>query len=471
MSRFRKAITRYRRKRILQYLQKMDPEKVETISDKRVMKTFRRAVRVSPAYRKLLESGNLDPDSIKTVAQFRDQVPVTDKQNYFQPYSFEELLGENTKGMKLAMTSSGYSGTFAYGFVGGQALRTAHLGVDLTLDYWFGISEKRTFLINCAPMGVHVETSLPLAEVSVRSDMALALLKKVSPAYEQTVIAGDPYFLKKLVEEGTEAGIPWEKLGVSLITAQDWLPESLRGYLSTLLEIEKYPASGRAIYATMGMTELGLNVFHESAQTVQIRKRIMEDPEFRGEILGSQSVAVPNVFHYYPFRTYIETRDPDQVSEFLFSVSDPLGILPVMRYSTGDKGIRISYSKIRSLLGNNSPLLPDLKLPLGILYGRTTNTIEYKERSFSLEMVKEGLFSDHHIAACVTGLVGFGMKDKTPVIRVHLGDSVQLTKAFPDELSAAVNRYLPLELDVEIIRYPDATSAIDLNYEKKLILR
>jgi phenylacetate-CoA ligase len=318
-------------------------------------------------------------------------------------------------------------------------------------------------------MGVHVETTLPLAETSVRSDMAIALLKKVSPNYDQTIIGGDPYFLKKLIEEGDEKGIHWEKLQVSLITAQDWLPESLRTYLASQIGIDPENPGSRGIYATMGMTELGLNVFHETKYTVGIRKAILKDRELRDLLNQSDMPAAPCIFHYYPFRTYIESVKDKRQQELIFTVTDPKKILPIIRYRTGDAGTIISYNQFKKVITPKYPsLLPDLKLPIGMLYGRTKNRIIFRDQCLYVEDIKEGLFSDHEVASNVTGLIKVQIdKDKITVL-VHLKDKVQNDINFKNKIRSAMHKYLTCEIEMRIIPYYEFLDAIELNYEKKL---
>ena len=80
-------------------------------------------------------------------------------------------------------------------------------------------------------MGVKIHTSLPLAETSVRSDMALAIIKKITRYFDQLLVVGDPYFIKRLVEEGIEEKIDWTKLNSSFIFGEDWFSESFRTYI------------------------------------------------------------------------------------------------------------------------------------------------------------------------------------------------------------------------------------------------
>lgn len=464
-----RLIQQYKRKQILKYLQNSSPEKFESVGEKKLYRIIQNAYKTSPAFRNIFDKANVDPHKITSLEDFKTHIPVTNKANYFEKYSYEQLLGRQGRIMKNAMSSSGFTGTFAYGFSSEKAVRNSRLGVDTTLDYWFDISNKKTFLINCAPMGVHVETSLPLAETSVRSDMAIALLKKVSPAFDQTIIVGDPYFLKKIIEEGDEQGVNWEKLQVSLIAAQDWLPESLRVYMASQIGINTYNNGERGIFATMGMTELGLNVFHESKYTIRIRRTIIKDMDLRNQICGSDTAVAPCIFHYYPFLTFIESLGNEDQQELIFTATDPKGILSIIRYSTGDTGKTISYNQLKSILTpKHQSILPDLKLPVGILYGRTKNRLIYGNKFLHVNDLKEGLFCDHEVASNVTGLLKLEEKQDNMSVLVHLKNGIQPDQNLKKKIHSAIHTYLPFEIRVKLMRYGEFPGAVELNYEKKL---
>jgi phenylacetate-CoA ligase len=464
-----KRLQKFRRKQIIKYLRNTSPEKFESIAEKKLYKTIHKAAKDSPAYKSIVDEKKAELKRVKTLEDFKHIVPITNKLNYFERYTFEQLLGHNEKKMKSAMSSSGYTGTFAYGFVSENAIKNSRLGVDTTFDYWFDISKKRTFLINCAPMGVHVETSLPLAETSVRSDMAIALLKKVSPAFDQTIIGGDPYFLKKLIEEGDEKGINWEKLQVSLITAQDWLPESLRTYLASRIGINPDNSGIRGIYATMGMTELGLNVFHESKYTIGIRRAILKDMELRNLLFQSDMRAAPCIFHYYPFRTYIESIKNKEQDELIFTVTDLKNILPIIRYNTGDAGKIMSYNQLKTVLTPKYPIfIPDLKLPIGILYGRIKNQIIFRNQFLHIEDIKEGLFSDSEVGSKVTGLIKIQSNKDKIYVMVHLKNGILNDTNLKKKIRNAIHTYLLFEVEIQLISYNEFPDAIELNYERKM---
>ena len=463
------GIKKYKRHKVLKILRNTSSEKFENTALKKLLKSLRQSYKISPAYRDIINKRNIRISDIKDLSEFKSKVPVLNKDNYFNQYSYSELLGENCNKMKLAMSSSGFSGNFAFGFSSEKSLKSGQLGVDTTLDYWFDISNKKTFLINCAPMGVHVETSIPLAETSVRSDMALSLLKKISPSYDQTIIAGDPHFLKKLIEEGDEQKINWKKLHVSLITAQDWLPESLRTYLANRLGIDIDSNDDRGIFATMGMTELGLNVFHESKYSVAIRRTIIHDKKLRKLFLHSGMGFSPYFFHYYPFRTYIESIKTDDQEELLFSVTDKKSILPVLRYATGDSGKVFKYENFSKLLQNSYPqFIPDLKLPVAIMSGRTKSRIQFANKFLSIEDIKEKLYLDYEFASSITGLLMIKPLKNRLQLSIQLKDKVKKTSILEGKISHIMYDHFPNEIEVKLLNYYEQLKGLELNYEKKL---
>ena len=459
----------YRQQKAIHYLKSSSPEKIEKLSESGLIESFHNLVSISPAYRDILQKHNIKSEKIRHISDLRTVVPILNKDNFFQHYTIDQMLGENLGDIKLAMASSGYSGTFAFGFLSQENLNKSKYGIDTTLEYWFKISQKRTFLINCMPMGLHADTTLPIAETSVRSDVALAIIKNISKVYEQTIIAGDPYFLKKLIEEGCSDGIDWKKLNISFVTGQDWLPESLRTYLLELIDLDAETEKERGFFATMGMTELGLNVFHESRSTVKLRRTVLKDHSLKALLSPGTMKTCPIFFHYYPFRTFIETIDLNGREEFLFSITDPRSMLPLIRYSTGDAGRIIKYRDMQSLLAKKYPeLIPDLKLPLGMMFGRLKNQLKYEDHDIYLEDIREGLFSEKDVASCVTGLIRLIYDKDKPHVEVQLKEAIRNSKNLEERIKKAIHSFLPVEVYVNILSCHEFPGGTELNYERKL---
>jgi phenylacetate-CoA ligase len=340
--------------------------------------------------------------------------------------------------------------------------------VDTALDLLFNTARKKTFLINCTPMGVHIETSLPLAETSVRSDMAIAMLKKVSGYYDQTIIIGDPFFLKKLVEESCEAGILWKKLGVSLVMGQDWFPETLRTYLAGLMEMDPEATTDRKILATMGLTELGLNIFHETPETVKIRRMAQRDAELRHQLFGTQKTACGYLFHYYPMRFFVEEHNDGSL---LFTTLSKSAVIPLIRYDSGDCGKLVSYNDLVQLLSRFrlEYLNPRLKLPLATMTGRVTNFQQWGNYKIYPEDLKLGLYEVEDAARQTTGYFILSSQQEIPVIDIQLKPGLAPSAGLSNLFSDAFQRYVKPELAIKLHRYNDFPYGMELNYEKKFL--
>jgi phenylacetate-CoA ligase len=460
-------VNNLKRKRIKRYLTLSKPDALIKGLPYQVLSSFRHAARNCPAYHKILDSHGIIAESINTLDEFKQKVPVIDKNSFFSAFPFIEITGKkNFDNIRYVMASSGFSGKFAYGVDLKKNSKNSSFFVDTALDLFFKTSKRKTFLINCTPMGVHVETSLPLAETSVRSDMVLALLNRVSPYYEQTIIIGDPYFLKKTIEEGCETGINWKKLNVSLVLGQDWFPESLRSYLGSLMEIDLDKDTDRLIIATMGLTELGLNVFHESPETIKIRRYAQANATFHEKLFRTNSKASGFLFHYYPMRFYIEENHQGLLA---FTTLSKSVSIPLIRYTSGDCGHPFSYSGLTELLSDFhiEHLSPLLKLPLSTITGRAGNYMQIKDKIICPEDLKLGLYENFEIASRITGHFVLVAENNIPIVHIQLKPSIKPELTLNNVIKNAIAKYTDADIIIKSYTYSEYPYAMELNYERK----
>jgi phenylacetate-CoA ligase len=372
--------------------------------------------------------------------------------------------------MKLAMSSSGFSGVFSFGINTPKNYRDTAKSIDTALDYVFDISHKKTFLVNCIPMGVKVTTSLKIAETSVRPDMALALIKKFSPKFDQTLIVSDPHFLKKIVEDGTQEGIDWKKRSVSLVSGEDWFSESFRSYLAGLLGLDLDKPHGRLIGATMGIAELDLNLFHESFCSIQIRRAAQQNEQLRTALFGPGTKICPILFHYYPHRMFLEALPEGSADkELVFSMLSPNMLIPLMRYNSKDRGDIISYNKIKEILNRagRKDLIPELKLPLVWVGGRKNRFMEIRGKKITPEEIKQGLYEDFQAASETTGY--FRLNKEKQTLEIQLKRDVAINGDLINRFKKALLKYSDVDIPIEIYRYAEFPYAMELDYEKKFL--
>ena len=449
----------FRRKQLIKFLSTVDPSLLEKKGEVLALRSFQNAARSVPYYKKLLHSRGVEPKSIKTINDFR-KLPILDKK-IFQECEITDLtLNGSIKNAKNVLTSSGFSGIFSFGVNLPQNLENTARLIDTVLDYGLRIGDKKALGINCLPMGVRIRSNLmTLAEVGVREDMALALIRRFHKYFKQIVVFGEAFFLKHLVEEGINAGILWKELGVSLVIGGDGFPESYRNYMGGLLGIshDKLPMA-RIIISSLGIAEIDLNLFHETPETILIRRLAEKNEEFKKELFGKDTDTVPMLFQYYPHRTFLETVNEELI---ITTTYEPCAI-PLIRYNTGDRGKIIPYQIIQDLLQRyqRESLLPQLKLPLVMVQSRHSDAP--KENRLG-NLTRHLIFSDPEVAKRLTGYFIITRENKIPT--VHL----QLEKYYSTAEGAhEIRQRLAIpNADIKIVPYYEMREALTLNYEKK----
>jgi len=462
-------INKIQRKKTISFLRSVNPARLEEYSQKLLLAAFKRAATRVPAYKQILKEHNVDYRTITDVESFKKLVPVINKLDVFPRFEIEELCIDGTiKDMKLAMSSSGFSGVYSFGINTHLNYKNIAKSIDTALDYVFDISNKKTFLVSCIPMGVKVHTSLQLSENSVRSDMALAIIKKFSPKFEQTLIVSDPHFLKKLVEEGNEQKIPWKKLNISLISGEDWFSESFRAYLAHLIDVDLDNPQGRFVGATMGIAELDLNLFHESLYTINIRRKIQADAKLKKTLFGEDTKAAPILFHYYPHRIFLEALPENAKSkELVFSMLSQTMLIPLLRYNSQDTGWIFSYNQMSETLKEYGyqGLIPDLKLPLVAVGGRKDRFLEVMGNRVYPEEIKQGLYEDFEAASLTTGYFKLNPDGKN--IQIQLKKGIAITEDLKNKFKKALMKYVSADLPVVLYHYQDFPYSMELDYERK----
>lgn len=464
LSRFSNKIAlRYeqrRRREFLRLLKTADPDFFENIGEKSALLTFKSTAKRVPYYRTLLESCGIDWRSVNNMDDFR-RLPILDKKIFHTAEISDLSLDGKFPKAKNILTSSGFSGIFSFGVNLQKNIENTARLIDTVLDFVLEVGNKKTLLINCLPMGVKVHTNvMVLAETSVREDMALAVVQKFHPYFEQIIIVGEAFFIKNLIEEGLEANINWKNLQVSLILGEDSFPESYRTYMGTLIGVQPDERNlDRIIGSSLGIAEIDLNLFHETPDTIRIRRFAEANPDFRKSLFGQETEISPMLFHYYPHRTYLET---DQNGDIIITTNFTPAAIPLIRYNTGDSGKIISYRTIEEILKKfgKTELKPDLKLPLVAVRGRH---LESPENFRVTEKVRHLIFADPEIAKRVTGYFKINSAQNQLTVAIQLKKKYSTTS---DKNTIAERLILP-QATIHVLEYYEFHEALTLNYEKK----
>ncbi len=456
-------VGKWRRRRQLAALARVSGPRLLELGERRALGAFRRAAARVPAYQELLAEGGVSPGDIRTLADLTERCPVLTKETTFGRFSLHQLCQPGALDqLATVVTSSGHGGRLAFGLSTWAQAGRGRRDIDLALEHAFAVDSYRTLLINCLPMGVRFSSDVvTVAEVSVREDMALALASNFGPYYDQIILVGDPLFLKRLSDTARDQGIDWGAMRVNVVIGEEPFGENFRGYLAARLGVDLESGSGGLIGSSMGVGELGLNLFHETRETIALRRRAARDPALARLLFGSAELsgAPPMLFVYNPLRVFVETLGADADADgggfgrLTVTLVEGSAPLPLVRYQTGDLARRVAVD----------PGAESLALPLIAVAGAEADRLPDGR---TVTDYKDALYIDHEVADALSGAFRLEWGEGGP--RLHL--QLRQGAAEAADLRARLGQLLPGELAPEaLVVWPFETFpfGMTLDYERK----
>ncbi|NPU86577.1 MAG: hypothetical protein HPY65_19050 [Syntrophaceae bacterium] len=432
--------------------------------EKYLLKVFHKYASATPAYTKLLKEKGIDPSSITSVDAFKKLVPIIDKFETFIKY--EDRISNlcvdgNYDDVVAILSSSGYSGRFSYGLISKEEDKSGRNILDLYLDQRFQISKRRTLLINCLPMGVKVPSErTAVGDISVRPDMAVALVRSFGKDFDQIIMVGENTFMKHTLEYGIEKGINWPDLNVRIIVGEESFPETYRTYIASLIGKDIDHTDEVIIGSSMGISEIGLSVFQESIDTIKIRRKMDAQPELRRKYFGDVKFT-PMLFNYIPMVVYVEEHknEKDDFPEFVFTPLSLKRKLPLIRYNSHDKGTHVyPGDDLKKNIKSN--------LPMVAIFGRGDHIVVEGTRIY-VEGVKEMIYGDIAFASKVTGnfLLPPGTHPQKPVpLRIQMKQGVTASPQLKSDAEALIGNHYGDLLRVELADYKE----MPIDFERKI---
>jgi phenylacetate-CoA ligase len=423
----------------------------------------------SSAYQELLREHGLTIPLGRTEALAT--LPVLTKENTFARFPIESLARPiQVQELADVLTSSGRgSHVFGLRIADREQYEASSFDIDLGLQDAFAVDSKPTLLVNCLPMGVIFRSeAVAVANVSVREDMACAILRHLGPRFEQTLVCSDPLFIKRLLDHGNSVGIDWRALNTSVILGEEMLAEAQREYIALKMGIDLDGPDARTILSSFGVGELGLNLLFETRETIRLRRAMRHNAQI-WRLLGAGSTdgSVPSVFCFNPLRCFVEVIEPgpDGYGELCFTMTDRRAGIPLPRYTTGDVGKLVSSSDIDQasrLIGLGAAPW----LPVVMVKGRAKDR---KAGMPSVESVKESLYSDSTAAERLTGAFriadGRGEKFRLVVQTLTREDADDLRLAAA--VKASLDRLPDGPFDLELCSTSNSPWACAIDYERK----
>ena len=431
-----------------------------------VISAFQRAARRVPAYRHILEQHGVDPAQVTSLDDFRARVPVIDKESTFLRFGLAELCRDGRLG-RLAglLTSSGHSGRFAFGVYDAESAAAEIQQADDALDMLFGVRSRTTLLINCLPMGVYVPTrSCTVAQTSVRSDMVTEIVKHFADHYDQIIMVAEAAFMKHVLELGQDRGIKWQDLLVHVVLGEEPLAENARKYLQGILGCDIDRPEKGFVGSSMGVAELGLNLFFELPGLIAARRICHDNPALLKAVCGESATTVPLLFTYDPHRVFVEVMDGQGL---VVSTLDSQRVIPLIRYRTGDSATLLDGGEIAQRLGWKEDMAKTIVgMPVIAVHGRG-QSVQAGTMPVYPEWVKEGIYYDAELARLTTANFRLASGPDRALVRIQLAPGVQPDDTLAARFSRAIRRYVPAEIEVKCQAYYDFKDGMSLDYERK----
>lgn len=435
------------RRLILASGRRMSPESMLERSRRGALAAVRAAARQSPAYRELLrEHGVSWPDWERRPDLAA--LPVLTKDDTFGRFALPDLAGPGLAPQDLGdvLTSSGRGGqVFGFRVSRRREHERAWFDIDLGLQDAFGVDEVPTLIVNCLPMGVIFSSrAATVANVSVREDMACAILRELGPRYGQVIVCTDPLFVLRLLARGQADGVDWARLNTSFILGEEMLVEAQRDYIAARVGLDLEQPSPRLVASSFGAAELGLNLLFETRETIRMRRALRRDSGWRSR-LGLAAGAdddLPSVFCYNPLRSLLEIVQPDAAGggELCFTMLSTTAVIALPRYTTGDRGRLLGRTETIALAAAAGVAAP--WLPVVLVSGRLSD--RSRGGAPSVEAVKEWLYGEPALADLSSGAFRVGLAaDGAVLLKLQARDPAA-DAARREELAAAAAADLAL---------------------------
>lgn len=438
------TLRRWARRWQLRALERLDARVLESLSAQRVVRRFRAIARSVPYYAEILAERGVRPQDVRDIEGFLARCPVLEKSDLFGAVPIHRLCVDGRVGYPAGvLTSSGQGGRFAFGLTSKGQLRRSEAAIELGLQHAFQTDDHKTLLINALPMGVGFACStVTVAETSVREDMVAALVQELGPYYEQVILVLDPLFGKRLADHVADLGLDWSARRIHGILGEETFGENFRSYLARRLGQDPRGWTRGFFGSSMGVAELGLNLFFETRETVPLRQLAQSRPAVLRQALGNWPGRVPPLlFVYDPRRIFVEVQDPDPhgFGDLVVSSLDPAQPLPLLRYRTGDRALRADAEALASALADAG--VKDIRLPRLPMIAVSGRAGDQLPDGRSLLDLKDALYAEGWVADRVSGAFRVQGNDTGCHIDVQLregyaGDDTIIRSRLSDVLRA-----------------------------------
>lgn len=377
-----------------------------------VLELFRDASKHVPAYQRLLQRIELDPRTIRTVADIAEHVPATSKHSYINAYPRTELLWDtDTKRIATFTATSGSTGKPTY------FMRSP------TIDYQASVlheeffrqscdTRKPTLVIVCFGMGIWIgglitynafqkiaSRGYPISIITPGVNIAESLraLRELAPMYEQVIMCGYPPFVKDILDAAQAEGTDLKSLKLRFVFAAEAFTDTFRMHIAKRTAAHPY----QHITNIYGTAELGAMAW-ETPLAGMLRHLASKNKKIFTALFGT-TMRIPTLAQYVPdFCAFTEKNGE------LFVHAD--SAMPLVQYALGDKGGVFTSAELQSRLkhigvdlraeAKKHGITHITELPFVYVYERTDFVVSLYGLNVFPQPVREVLLTDGFARIC-----------------------------------------------------------------------
>lgn len=390
------------------------PELLVKLGKKKAFYVFKRAAKNVRHYKEFLETHNLDSSAIRAIRNFDDflsKVPTIDKESYVKTSKFlsDMCLNEHISEAEILVRSSGFTGKPCTWPRSKEEEENARTFFTFGLDLLYHTYKYRSLFINGFALGTWV-SGVDVLKASgdmcttinpgINDDEVLDIYNTFKNEFEQVIIAGNPVFLKNLLEDGLDKGINWADCRVNLLTGGEPITEEFRDYLYGIIGAEPLTKDSCSIYSGYGASDIGITGINETFDSVHIRRLAWKDKALFAKIFGNAKT-LPMLFQYDPTKYFIRKLESGELE---FTTCNLDVMMPLIKYNIHDNGGLYSYADMNCIL-KEFKIDMKIKLPLPFIYveGRSDNSLKFCSSFVYPENIINSIHSAKMLVKMTTG--------------------------------------------------------------------
>lgn len=428
---------------------------LEEAGFRQALNLFKEASQRVPAYKDFLKINGIDPNKIKSKADF-DQIPITNKENYIRKYKLKDLVWDSSlKNYYLMSSSSGSTGNPFFWPRGIYQEIEGAIQSELIYNYFYDLKDKSTLYVIGFAIGTWIAGPYMLAATELVSqknsniivvtpgtdkELFIKLVKNLAPNFERIVLAGYPPIIKDIIDQASSFDLNWKKYNVKTFFAGENFTENYREHILRKLGSKNHFLDSNSVYGSADAAILA----HETPVSILIRRLASKNPTLAETLFNDQ--VIPSLVQYHPTLKYFQT-DGEKI---IFSTYSGI---PLVRYEIGDRGGVISHQQMVDTLSSSGvDLITELKkhklldfnwkLPYVYLFGRTDLTVIFYGANIYPENIKpvldHGKWSDSLSGKFSMTVEEDRKKDKQIHIKIELAKNSSLSRDKTRELREEV---------------------------------